>query len=66
MKKWHTQFKNYICNNNGDILVQKNDMKNQNFAFSRHISVKKNEIFIVVISLDRVNNQYLKCIGIRI
>ena len=66
MKNKHTKFQNYICNNNGDILVQKNNMKNHNLPFSRPISVKENEMFIVFISIDRVHNQYLKYIEIRI
>ena len=67
MKNWHTTFQNDICNNNGDILVQKNNMKKiRILPFSRPISVKENQIFIVCISIDRVHNQYLKHIEIRI
>ena len=33
MKNLHTKFQNDICSSNGDIIVQKNNMKNQNFAF---------------------------------
>ena len=43
-------------------MFKKNNMKNQNLAFSGPISVKKNETFIVFISLDRVRNQYLNYI----
>ena len=33
MKNWYTKFQNDICNSNGDILVEKNNMENQNFGF---------------------------------
>ena len=46
-------------------LFKKNNMKNQNSALSRPISVKKNGIFIYFISFGRVHNQYLKYIEIR-
>ena len=38
-KNRDTKFQNEICINNGDILVQENNMKNQNFAFfTPHLS----------------------------
>ena len=33
MKNLDTEFQNDICYSNGDNIVQKNNMKNQNFAF---------------------------------
>ena len=42
MKNWYTKFQNYICNSNGDILVEKNNMENQNFAsFMPYLSEEK-------------------------
>ena len=42
MNNEHTKFKNDILNSNGDILVQRNNMRNQNFAFfTPHLSQGK-------------------------
>ena len=35
MKNKYTKFQNDICKSKGDILVEKNNMENQNFAFYR-------------------------------
>ena len=59
----HSKFPIDIRNSNWDILVEKNNIGIQNLAF---FSVKKNDIFIVFISLGIVHNQYLKYIEIRI
>ena len=42
MKNCYTKFQNDICDNDGDMLVQKNNMKNQNFVFFMpHLSEEK-------------------------